>query len=51
MIRQIAAKTDIFKKVEILKEIQTIKIEHQRKKVIKKFRDSKINKQAEDLIR
>jgi hypothetical protein len=51
MIRQIAAKTDIFKEAEIPEEIQVIEIEHQREEAIKEFRDSKINKQAKDLIR
>jgi hypothetical protein len=50
MIGQIAAEADIFKEAEIPEEIQAIEVEHQQEEAIKEFRDSKINKQAEDLI-
>jgi hypothetical protein len=50
MIGQIAAEADIFKEAEIPEEIQAIEMEHQQEEAIKEFRDSKINKQAEDLI-
>jgi hypothetical protein len=51
MIGQIAAEADIFEEAEIPEEIQAIEVEHQREEAIKEFRDSKINEQAEDLIR